>query len=48
MIHKTAIVDAGAQLSDDIQIGAYSIIGAEVELGSGCRIDHHVQIEGPT
>ncbi len=48
MIHATAIVDARAQLSGDIQIGAYSVIGADVEIGSGCRIDHHVQIEGPT
>ncbi len=48
MIHDTAIVDASAQLSGDIQIGAYSVIGADVEIGSGCRISHHVQIEGPT
>ena len=35
MIHETAIIDEGAKLADDVRVGPYSIIGAEVEIGSG-------------
>ena len=47
-IHPTAIIDSRAILADDVTVGAYSIIGAEVELGSGCEIASHVVIKGPT
>ena len=48
MIHPTAIVDASAQIADDCEIGAYSVIGPDVEVGTGCRIASHVVINGPT
>ena len=38
VIHPTAIVDAGAELADDVDIGAYSLIGAKVRIGAGTRI----------
>ncbi|MFH1033169.1 MAG: acyl-ACP--UDP-N-acetylglucosamine O-acyltransferase [Pseudomonadota bacterium] len=44
-IHPTAVVDASARIADDAVIGPYTIIGPEVEIGAGCRIDHHVNIE---
>ena len=47
-IHPTAIVSDKARLADDIEIGAYSIIGDDVEIGPGCRIDSHVVVNGPT
>jgi UDP-N-acetylglucosamine acyltransferase len=47
-IHPTAIVADSARLADDIEIGAYSIIGEQVEIGSGCQVDSHVVINGPT
>ena len=47
-IHPTAIVADSARLADDVEIGAYSIIGGQVEIGSGCRIGSHVVINGPT
>ena len=47
-IHPTAIVSEAAILADDIEIGPYSIVGADVEVGQGCRIDSHVVINGPT
>jgi len=46
--HSTAIIAADAQLADDVQIGAYSIVGPGVTIGAGCRIGPHVVIEGPT
>ena len=48
MIHATAIVDPGALLADDVSVGAYSIIGAEVEIASGTTIGPHVVINGPS
>ena len=33
MIHKTAIVDKKAKISDNVEIGPYSIIGPDVEIG---------------
>ena len=48
MIHHTAIIDPSAIIGTDVSIGAYSIIGAEVEIGDGCEIHSHVVITGPT
>lgn len=48
MIHPTAIIDAKARLADDVKVGAYSIIGPDVEIAAGCEIASHVVIEGPT
>ncbi|MBU1124637.1 MAG: acyl-ACP--UDP-N-acetylglucosamine O-acyltransferase, partial [Candidatus Omnitrophica bacterium] len=47
-IHSTAIVDKNAKLSDDIQIGAYSIIEGPVAIGKGVKIGSHCRIEGNT
>ncbi len=48
MIHPTAIIDAGAQLAPDVEVGAYSIVGKDVVIGAGTIIGAHVTIEGPT
>lgn len=48
MIHQTAIVDDAATLADDCSVGAYSIIGPEVEIGPGTEVGPHVVIKGPT
>ena len=47
-IHPTALVDAGAELADDVQVGPYAVIGAEVVVGAGSRIGAHAVLEGPT
>ncbi len=47
-IHKTAIVEDGAILGDDVKIGAYSIIGKDVKIQSGTIIGSHTIIEGKT
>lgn len=47
MIHETAIVHPGATLASDVEIGPYSIVGADVELGAGCWIGPHVVLHGP-
>jgi len=47
-IHPTAIVERGAELGRDVEIGAYSFIGPHVVLADGCRVHHHATIEGHT
>jgi UDP-N-acetylglucosamine acyltransferase len=47
-IHATAIVAADARIAGDVEIGPYSIIGAQVEIGPGCIIGPHVVVNGPT
>ena len=48
MIHPTAVIDPAAKLADSVEVGAYSIIGADVEIGEGSWIGPHVVIQGPT
>ena len=47
-IHETALVDRCAEIDSDVEIGPYSIVGASVKIGKGCRIKSHVVIEGRT
>ena len=47
-IHPTAIIEAGAQIADDVEIGPYCIIGPHVSLGEGVKLQSHVVIEGHT
>ena len=47
-IHKTALVDAKAELDADVEVGPYSIIGPGVKIGKGSKIQSHVVIEGRT
>ena len=48
MIHKTAIVDVKAKISDNVEIGPYCFIGPEVEIGTNSVIHSHVNIVGNT
>jgi len=47
-IHPTAIVEPGAQLGAEVELGAYAYVGAAVTLGDGCRLHHHACVEGHT
>jgi len=47
-IHKTAIIENGAVLADDVTIGPFTIIGPKVIIGSGTTIGSHCVIEGKT
>ena len=48
MIHPTAQVDPGARLGARVAVGAYSIIGPDVDVGDGTTIGPHCVITGPT
>ena len=43
-IHHTAIIDPSAEIDDDVEIGAYSIIGKNVFIASGTVVHTHAHI----
>ena len=36
-IHPTAVVHPKAVLADDVEVGAYSVLGEHVRIGAGTR-----------
>jgi UDP-N-acetylglucosamine acyltransferase len=48
MIHPQAIIDPSARIADDVSIGPFCVIGADVEIDSGTTVASHVVINGPT
>ncbi|TDI35125.1 MAG: acyl-ACP--UDP-N-acetylglucosamine O-acyltransferase [Acidobacteria bacterium] len=47
-IHPTVVIEDGAELGADVQIGPFCTIGAGVRLGDGCRLMSHVVLSGET
>jgi UDP-N-acetylglucosamine acyltransferase len=47
-IHPTAIVDPRARIAESAEIGPFSILGAEVEIGARTRLMANIYLEGPT
>jgi UDP-N-acetylglucosamine acyltransferase len=47
-IHKTALVHREAELDHGVEIGPYTVIGAEVRIGKETKVASHVVIEGRT
>jgi UDP-N-acetylglucosamine acyltransferase len=47
-VHASAVVAPGARLAPGVSVGAYSVIGAQVEVGEGTWIGPHVVVEGRT
>jgi UDP-N-acetylglucosamine acyltransferase len=48
MIHPQSIIDPSAKIADDVSIGPFTVIGANVEIAAGTKIASHVVINGPT
>lgn len=48
MIHKTAIIDAKAELDSGVEIGPYCIIGPQVKIAKNTKLAPHVVIDGWT
>ncbi len=48
MIDPRAVVHESARLAEDVKVGAFAVIGPDVELGPGCEVGAHAVIEGPT
>ena len=47
-IHPTAVVDPHAELAGDVEIGPYVVIGANVKIAEGAKIQSHAVIDGFT
>jgi UDP-N-acetylglucosamine acyltransferase len=47
-IHPSAVVDPGARIAGDAEIGPYCIIGPEVQIGARTRMMANIYCEGPT
>jgi UDP-N-acetylglucosamine acyltransferase len=48
LIHPTAVIEPGAQLADEVSVGAFAVIGPEVSIGAGTTIGPHVVLSGRT
>ena len=48
MIDSRAVVASSARLHEDVTIGPFAVIGDDVEIGRGSRVDAHAVINGPT
>jgi UDP-N-acetylglucosamine acyltransferase len=47
-IHPTALVEAGAELADGVEIGPFCVVGPKARIGPRTRLKSHVVIEGST
>ncbi len=47
-IHPTAIIEPGAQLGEDVVVGAYAYVGGKSVVGAGTVLHHHANVEGRT
>lgn len=47
-IHPTAIIEEGAKLEENVVIGPFCIIGANVQIKQGTTLKSHVVVEGHT
>lgn len=43
-IHPTAVIDARAELGDDVNVGPYAVIEEDVQVGKGCKIGPHAYL----
>ncbi|MDW7711970.1 MAG: acyl-ACP--UDP-N-acetylglucosamine O-acyltransferase [Deferrisomatales bacterium] len=48
MIDTRAVIHAGAQLDEGVEIGPFAIIGAHVRLGRGTTVGSHAVVDGHT
>lgn len=46
MIHKTTIVEDGAQIAQDVEIGPFCFIGKDVVLSAGCKLESNIILKG--
>jgi UDP-N-acetylglucosamine acyltransferase len=46
-IDARADVSPTARIGRDVRIGAFAVVGVDVELGDGCVLGHHAVVQGP-
>ncbi len=48
VIHPSAVIAASANLAPGVRVGAFAVIGEEVELGEDCEVHAHAVVSGPS
>jgi UDP-N-acetylglucosamine acyltransferase len=48
LVHEQAIIAPGAKVAASVRVGAYAVIGEDVELGDGCVLHPHAVVQGPS
>jgi UDP-N-acetylglucosamine acyltransferase len=48
MIHPTAVIEDGARLAENVEVGPYCVVGGHATIGAGTRLISHVNVEGRT
>lgn len=48
MIHSTAIIHPNAELGNNVTVGPFCIIDANVCIGDNCKLESHVVVKGKT
>jgi UDP-N-acetylglucosamine acyltransferase len=46
-IDPRAVISPSARIGRGVRIGAYAVVGDDVELGDGCVLDPHALVKGP-
>ena len=46
-INSRAVLSAGAHIGQNVKIGAFAVVGDEVELGDECVLEPHAVVRGP-
>jgi UDP-N-acetylglucosamine acyltransferase len=46
-VHPTALISPEAEVSEDVEVGAYTVVEGPVRLGPGCVLRPHVHLIGP-
>jgi UDP-N-acetylglucosamine acyltransferase len=48
VIHPSSVIAASANLARGVRVGAFAVIGEEVELGEDCEVHAHAVVSGPS
>jgi UDP-N-acetylglucosamine acyltransferase len=48
VIHPSSVIARSANLAPGVRVGAFAIIGEEVELGEDCEVHAHAVVSGPS
>jgi UDP-N-acetylglucosamine acyltransferase len=45
-VHPTALIESGAELDREVEVGPYAVVGANVRLGAHTTVGSHTVLEG--
>ena len=47
-IHSSAVIEPGAEIADDVEVGPFCHVGSRAKIGPDCRLISHVTVLGNT